>query len=222
MMQHQSHGQDSEWRPKVQVPPGQYGPAYDDWDKWVSYYWQTRQIVDRSLRDVLEVGIGSSVVSEYLRRNGVNLTTIDIDLALGPDCVASVTDLPFRSDAFDAVLCAEVLEHMPFEHSRRAIREIHRVTRRFAFITLPRCVLSFAFLVRVPVIQLREFVFRIPYPKRPRPTGEHYWESGLWGYPLSRIRREFATAGFRVLSEQRPPTNYSHWFFVLAKPDVAR
>jgi hypothetical protein len=34
---------------------------------------------------------------------------------------------------------------------------------------------------------------------------------------VSRLRREFRQAGFAVLSEKRPPTQYSSCFFVLEK-----
>src|SRR5262245_1485061 len=94
---------------KVQVKPGHYGPGYDDWDKWTNYYWQTRCIFDYGLENILEIGVGSKVVTNYLRGNGVNLTTLDIDPHLKPDHVGSATALPFEDHSFDGVLCAEVL-----------------------------------------------------------------------------------------------------------------
>jgi len=207
----------SKWKPRVQVPPEHYKAAYDDWDKWISYYWQIRNVMDRSLADVLEVGIGSRVVSSYLKRNDVHLTTVDLDPELGPDCVASVTQLPFQADTFDAVVCCEVLEHMPFEQTRLAIREIYRITRRYAFIAVPHFVLSFALLIRFPVLHLRELRLRIPCPRPLRTFGEHLWECGRPGYPIARVRRAFTEVGFRIASERRPPTNYSSCFFVLQK-----
>jgi len=55
----------SGWRPAVQVPPGHYGAGYDDWDKWVTYFWEIRNVLDRGLDEVLEIGIGSKVVTSY-------------------------------------------------------------------------------------------------------------------------------------------------------------
>ena len=48
---------------------------------------------------------------------------------------ASVTALPFRDNAFDCVLCAEVLEHVP--ELEKAAAEISRVTRGTAVIGVP-------------------------------------------------------------------------------------
>jgi hypothetical protein len=197
-----------------------YNADYDDWDKWVTYHWQIRNVMVRDLREVLEIGVGSRVVGFCLRNYQTHLTTLDIDPALRPDHVGSVTDLPFDDDSFDAVLCTEVLEHMPFEHTCRAIREIQRVTRRFAFITVPHFTLSFALLLRLPLFHLHEWRWRLPWPRPLKACRQHFWECGRPGYPVSRLRKELCRAGFRIVSEKRPPTQYSSCFFVLEKRAV--
>jgi hypothetical protein len=205
------------WQPRVQVPEGHYQGGYDDWDKWVTYFWTIQNTLSRNLREVLEVGVGSRVVSFCLRNASVDLTTLDIDPSLEPDHVGSVTAMPFPDRSFDGVVCTEVLEHMPFEETRKAIREIHRVTRRYAFITVPHFALSFALLVRLPLLHLREFRFRLPWRKPLKPNNQHFWECGRPGYPVRGIRKEFRDAGFRILSEKRPATQYSGCFFILEK-----
>src|SRR5262249_26122130 len=150
------------WSPIVQVREGYYTTGYDNWDKWVTYHWVLENVHKVAAKNVLEIGVGSGVVSYCLRKSGVNVTTYDLDASLGPDHVGSVTEMPFPDNAFDALLCTEVLEHMPFEHSEQAIREIFRVTRSHAFISVPHFALSFAILVRAPILQLRELRFRLP------------------------------------------------------------
>jgi SAM-dependent methyltransferase len=200
-----------------------YHSGYDDWDKWLTYYWTIRNVCDRRVREVLEVGVGSRVVSTYLRNQGVDLTTLDIDPILGPDHVGSVTDMPFGDDAFDAIVCTEVLEHMPWPYTRQAIAELHRVTRRYAFVTVPHFTLSLALLVRLPVLHLHEFRLRLPWPRPLQSFGQHFWECGRPGYPVSRLRRAFRKSGFAIVSEKRPPTQYSSCFFVLEKrPGASR
>ena len=209
------------WRPHIQVAAEHYQAGYDDWDKWLTHYWVIRNVCDRRLGRVLEVGVGSKVVSSYLRNQGVELTTLDIDPALEPDHVGSVTEMPLGDETFDAVICTEVLEHMPFECTRQAIREIHRVTRGYAFITVPHFTLSLALLVRLPLLRLRELRLRLPWPRPLRSFGQHFWECGRPGYPVSRLRRAFREAGFTIVSEKRPPTQYSSCFFVLEKRNGA-
>jgi hypothetical protein len=205
------------WRPHVQVAVEHYHSGYDDWDKWLTYYWTIRNVCDRRPRVVLEVGVGSKVVSAYLRDKGVDLTTLDIDPGLEPDHVGSVTAMPFGDGAFDAIVCTEVLEHMPWQFTRRAIAELHRVTRRWVFVTVPHFTLSLALLVRLPVLHLHELRLRLPWPRPLQSFGQHFWECGRPGYPVSRLRRAFRKAGFAIVSEKRPPTQYSSCFFVLEK-----
>lgn len=208
----------ADWTPHIQVPSSHYGPAYEDHDKWLCYYWQIRNVADRGARNVLEIGVGSQVVSSYLRRVGVQLTTLDIDPQLHPDFVGSVTQLPFADGSFDAILCTEVLEHMPFEQSQQAMRELARCSRRFAFVAVPQFAISSAVLVRLPVLHLRELRLQVPWPRRiPLPIGEHHWECGRLGYPPRRIRQALRAAGFSRLRQLHVATNYSSLFFELEK-----
>ena len=112
-----------------QVREGHYvKSSYLTKDRWINYWYQWQWLQARGLKTLLEVGVGNGVVAELFEKTGIEVTTIDIDEALKPTKVASVTALPFSEDAFDGVLCAEVLEHLPFEESLQGIREIYRVT----------------------------------------------------------------------------------------------
>ena len=74
-------------------------------------------------------------------------------------------------------------------------------------------------LLRLPVLQLREFRIRFPFlfPMSLRPGGEHYWELGRKGFPVRRFREVIADAGFNIELEKSPKTNYSHRCFTLEK-----
>lgn len=90
--------------------------------------------------NVLEIGKGNGFVSDFLKKAGFNVTTFDINERLEPDVVGSVTELAshFPENSFDLVLCAEVLEHIPFESFEAAISQIARVSKRRVILTLPR------------------------------------------------------------------------------------
>lgn len=209
----------SEWTPHVQVPENYYSAAYDEYDHWLRYYWIIRNMVDRKVNSVLEVGVGSGVVASYLRNIGVQVTTFDIDPSLKPDHLGSVTELPFRDGEFEAISCCEVLEHMPFEQSEKAIGELYRVAQKYVVVSVPYAVLSFAFLLRLPILQLRELRVRLPFFRfnELKQGTQHHWELGRKGFPPSRLKNAFTNAGFKVASEHAPATNYSSAFFVLEK-----
>ena len=163
-----------------QVREGHYvKSSYLTKDRWINYWYQWQWLQARGLKTLLEVGVGNGVVAELFEKTGIEVTTIDIDEALKPTKVASVTALPFSEDAFDGVLCAEVLEHLPFEESLQGIRaEIYRVTtRRWALITLTHA--GYVFLLR----KIPNFPCGVPGTEDPvfgrtcLPR-EHYWELG--------------------------------------------
>jgi SAM-dependent methyltransferase len=215
-------GKDNEsgvWEPRVQVPADYYISGYDDYDHWIRHYWVIRNVLDRKCRSLLEIGVGSGVVASYLRNIGVDVTTFDIDSSLKPDYIGSVTELPFQDGSFEAITCCEVLEHMPFEQSEKALAELYRVTSKYVIVTVPRRVLTFALLLRMPVLQMKEFRLRLPIfgLSTIPPNGQHFWELGTNGYSQSRLLRSMSRIGFKVLSTKAQPTNYSSAFFVLEK-----
>jgi len=43
------------------------------------------------------------------------------------DVIGDIMSLPFRSEAFDAVVCTQVIEHVP--EPRKLVREVSRVLK---------------------------------------------------------------------------------------------
>jgi SAM-dependent methyltransferase len=85
---------------------------------------------------VLDAGAGSGTFSNRLSAEGFDVTSTDVtDEALevlrarvwGPVVRADATSLPFRTESFDAVVLAEVLEHV--EDDAGALAEAARVLR---------------------------------------------------------------------------------------------
>jgi SAM-dependent methyltransferase len=82
----------------------------------------------------LDAGAGSGVAGDALRAGGARVVAADreFDMAAfgatsGPAVTADVTELPFRSGAFDLVVAAFVVNHLPDPGS--GLAELRRVTR---------------------------------------------------------------------------------------------
>ncbi len=103
-----------------------------------SFAHQIDSVLAFEPRSVLEVGVGSGVVTAALRAAGIQVTTLDIQPELKPDLVGSVTDVPAPPDSFDVVLCCQVLEHLLFNQLSDALVELSRVSRQAVILILQR------------------------------------------------------------------------------------
>lgn len=199
-----------------QAPSGLYTkPTYLNQERWASYWHQIDMIRAFNPKTVLEIGVGNGLVKNALAALGYDVQTVDIDPSLKPTHVASVTALPFPDQAFDVVLCAEVLEHLPFEESLVAMKEIRRVTRLAAVITLPHAGYVFSLLMKLPLLPWIAVGCKLPhFWKTHRFKGEHYWETGKRGWPRRKIRRALEQSGWRVTFERIFPDNPAHVAFI--------
>lgn len=196
---------------------GYFDVEYDSKARFASYWHQISEIISLSPANVLEIGIGNRVVSNYLRSRGCEVTTLDIREELSPDIVASVLDMPIDDGAFDVVACYEVLEHLEYGCFGKALREMRRVCARKTVISLPDQGGALRALLKVPFV--REKRLMIPYPRLRPPALEayHKWEIGRKGYPLRRVVSDMESARFALERTYRVFENPVHRFFVLKK-----
>lgn len=111
--------------------------------------------------NLLEIGKGNGFVSDFLKKAGVEITTLDINPNLKPDICGSATNLEevLSGKKYDWVLCAEVLEHVPFEMAKEILAQISKVANVGAIITVPRCQRIFL------KIQANVVISKIPFFK---------------------------------------------------------
>lgn len=201
---------------------GYHSPAYDSKARFGSYWHQIQEVLPLRPESVLEIGIGNGFVSDYLRKRGVAVTTLDIDPRLDADLVASTTAIPLSRNTFDIVVCCEVLEHLPFESLSDAMREIHRITTRRAVLSIPDCTRTCGFEIWIPWARRRQILLQLPYLRPPghQATITHKWEIGTAGYPLQAVQECIRRAGFQIRTTYRVFENPYHRFFVLTPAEI--
>ncbi|MBY0293793.1 class I SAM-dependent methyltransferase [Patescibacteria group bacterium] len=194
------------------------GAAYRSSDRWMSYFYQLGLVEKVGARNILEVGVGSGVLARELEARGIQVTTLDIAEDLQPDIVASVIAIPREDSSFDASVAFEVLEHMPFEESVQALRELMRVSRTHVLVSLPHPGWVFSVIYKLPLFPRIEILFQIPFFWRTHKfNGEHYWELGTKGYSIRRFVDTARACGLSLVSIQKHANDPAHRFFVFKK-----
>lgn len=196
-----------------------FSVKYNTKARWMSYWYQINEVIEKNPKNILEVGIGSKTVSNYLKKIGYNIWTIDSDKSVEPDYVGSVLNLPFKRDSFDIVLCAEVLEHLPFSQFELGLRNLRKVTKKYVILTLPEYSLfkiyfDIKLFPRIPRIRK---IIKISFSKKHVYNKVHYWEIGKRGYGLSKIKSIIENNGFQIEKTYYPFENPRHRFFILKK-----
>lgn len=160
---------------------------YESAERWASYYTQVDEVLAFAPATCLEIGVGNGIVTHALKKQGIAVTTMDLDPGLSPDLVGSVESIAANDAQFDVVLCAEVLEHLPFEKFDACIAGIARVARVGAVISVPHWGYTVRCILDLPGLPSMRKAWKLPIHIEHVPGGEHFWEIGKRGYPLERI-----------------------------------
>ncbi len=201
---------------KTQVDKAHYlGLAYTSLERWNSYFHQLDLIAKTKGRSVLEVGVGSGVVAQELTRRGFEVTTLDIAEDLKPDILGSVTNIPLPDKSFDVVIAAEILEHIETSDLPQALREITRVAKHSVVISVPQPGYVFSAIIKVPLIKRFSLLFKIPFFWKTHVfNGEHYWELGKKGTPVSWFLNHAREAGLHLVEKKSFANDPAHLFFL--------
>jgi SAM-dependent methyltransferase len=185
--------------------------------RWASLWHQLDEVTKLHPEHVLEIGPGPGMFKAAVGALGVHVETLDLDPELGPDHVASVFDMPFENGAFDVVCAFQMLEHLPFEQSLEAFREMVRVAAKAVVISLPDAAPRWPYSIYLPKVGVVQF--SVPKPRLRAAIhefdGEHYWEINKRGYPVTKIIQAFSgEAPVSLARTFRAPDNLYHRFFI--------
>ena len=188
--------------------------------RWTSVWHQVNEISRLKPKNVLEIGPGPGVFKKVAGAFGISVETLDLDPELSPDHVGSATALPFEDNTYDVVCAFQMLEHLEFEKSLIAFREMARVAERNIVISLPDCRVRWPTTITLPRIGALKLFIPKPRLRAPRHQfdGEHFWEIGKSGYSLSYVIDELVSAGTVDLEYSfRIHENPYHRFFLFNK-----
>lgn len=206
---------------KIQISNDHYfNLDYISQGRWFNYFLQIKNVLLASKigDNILEVGKGNGIVSGVLEKMNLKIKTLDIDKNLKPDIVSSILETPCQNGEFDVVLAAEILEHIPFNLFNTALKEISRISKKYAVISIPHMGVVIKINIKIPLIKEISIFFKIPYFwKKHIFNGQHYWESGKKYFPLKKIRKEIDSAGWIIVKEFIDKNDPSHWHCLLEK-----
>lgn len=199
---------------------------YNTKHRLLTYWHQWSEILALEPNTVLEIGIGSRIVSSYLSTLGVPTSTLDINPRLAPDYVGSICDLDeaIGNRKFDLVLCARVLHHLPFDLFPVALRQIANVTSRYAIITLPVDEVRLHFMFRYTSSRIFTKSLRLPkflkkLTRRWRSRGcaneSSLWKVGDSPAHSAAVIRALLAKSFDILKLYQIPEDGSHLVAVL-------
>lgn len=172
--------------------------------RFCSYWHQIDEVMKLRPGTVLEVGAGAGFVSRVLAHAGVAVTTLELDPELRPDIASSTLDLPVPDQAFDVVLCCQVLEHFPYRQFTPAMKELHRICRLGIVLSLPDGQRVNRIKVALAKHDLELLIPRLFARRTSGPSsGQPCWRINSPGYEFSRIAEDLHAVGFRLARQYR-------------------
>jgi len=92
-----------------------------------NYYWNQIVLVYKNCsrdEEILEIGVGTSFLSDVLRRREFKISTLDIDPLKKPDYNANALEFDYSTNNFSSLLAFEIFEHIPFDTFQKVIHKV--------------------------------------------------------------------------------------------------
>lgn len=180
---------------------------------WI-YYWHQANLVWKEVpksSKLLEIGVGTGFLSNYLKGQGWSVKTLDIDEGKNPDIIGDASTYEFDKVRPDAVLAFEIFEHLPFPLFARTVENIGKSTAQSVIFSIPWAARPiFSLSIKLP--KIKEKHFSVLLRRNIVTESNHHWElhsnpkgneavakGGRKGtVSLSAVKSVFESSGFDV------------------------
>lgn len=185
-------------------------------EKRIVHQWlQVELLKNLPVARVLEIGPYFGLVTAMLTNAGYEVTTLDIGGDAPRDGAArhvkaDVRELdPAALQGFDAIICCETLEHLPFTAVPGVLAALHATAAPYLVLSVPYAgpqlgvslYLNPHVRPRLKYFHRFHFLHRFP-PPRSDAWENHRWEIGYRGYPLRKLARVVEGAGYRIVRRE--------------------
>lgn len=176
------------------------------------YYHQAKLVYGKCNQDdrIIEIGVGTGMLSDMLKKRGWKIQTLDIDESKKPDYCMNALDFDYETHQIDTILAFEIFEHIPFETFKKVIKKISDSGVKSVHFSLPwNDAKAFGLSVKLP--KLEELSWSIWLPRLNITTHTHFWELSKKAKTLKEkelvklevIKSIFKQAGFELQLEDR-------------------
>jgi len=127
--------------------PSRQPSFFDQKRVWIKYEDEVnKERVEKTIAmipqvpSILEIGCGSGSILNRLSSDlivGLDLSRVALEEIIHERVVGSGDLLPFKDFSFDAVILAEVLEHLNNTQLRKTLEEVTRVAHSYVLVSVP-------------------------------------------------------------------------------------
>lgn len=192
-------------------------------ERWTSYWHQINEVLTRVENGgrILLIGKGDGIVASVLEKNGYSVDVMDFDENLEPDIVGDVREIDkiINPEGYEAVVCCQVLEHLPRFEFESVITKICKILKPegYLILSLPQCNIPVRIYIDMPKIHIKWMrSIALFFNREYEFNGEHYWEVDTKGNIKKNVLAELKRT-YKLLNQYTVFEYPYHWFIIMQK-----